>query len=420
MNSQIKSSKHTLKFANSGKHTMLADFLQEARKALQFYIDYLWSNQIVWGDGKILDIQNNQYDIPSFISTVGIPYDSPLSARALKFISTQACGMVKAATKKHSQRLYIVNQKTRAGQDVSQSLLDKINNCPPIKPNASNAKLEMDSNCADIRTRQKGFDLCLQLKSIGKEFGKIRLPLQHHRHSRKLLSKGAMLNSFLVDEENICIRYRLPVGQKQTGAVVGADQGKTDILTLSDGQVTPRHCPHNHSLNSIIEKLSRKKRGSGAFGKAQTHRENFIHWSINQLNLTNVKQINLEKIINIGYGRNVSRRLKHWTNTLIRDKLKSAALEQEVLVVEQPSAYMSQRCSSCGLVRKANRKGKVYSCNGCGVSLDADLNAALNHEQELDYPSEAMRRHISEKRLNLGSGFYWRAGEEFTVFLSKN
>jgi hypothetical protein len=130
--------------------------------------------------------------------------------------------------------------------------------------------------------------------------------------------------------------------------------------------------------------------------------------------------------VNINYGRTTSRKMSHWTNTLIRDKLFHKAEEQEVLVVSQPSAYYSQRCSGCGLVRKANRKGKQYTCK-CGCTLDSDLNAAKNHEQDLYYLNWELRKLLRTNRKNIGKGFYWRknglyevTGEEFGVPLSTN
>ena len=40
-------------------------------------------------------------------------------------------------------------------------------------------------------------------------------------------------------------------------------------------------------------------------------------------------------------------------------------------------AYTSQRCSRCGVIRKANRQGAMYTCE-CGNIMDADENAAKN------------------------------------------
>ena len=41
-------------------------------------------------------------------------------------------------------------------------------------------------------------------------------------------------------------------------------------------------------------------------------------------------------------------------------------------------AYTSQTCSGCGMVKSDQRQRKRYSCSGCGLTLDADCNAAVN------------------------------------------
>ena len=191
---------------------------------------------------------------------------------------------------------------------------------------------------------------------------------------------------------------------EQGEKIIGIDQGMKDLCTLSDGQTTPKTCPHGHSYESIISKLSRKKKGSKAFRKAQKHKKNFVNYSVNQLNFKDVKEVRLEKVVNVRLGKSSSRSMSHWSNPEIRDKIKRRCEELEVPVVEQSCAYRSQRCSNCGLVRKANRKGKVYSCKGCGSELDADLNASLNHKQDLTPVPFA----FFGQKLNLGEGFYWK------------
>jgi ribosomal protein L37AE/L43A len=118
----------------------------------------------------------------------------------------------------------------------------------------------------------------------------------------------------------------------------------------------------------------------------------------------NIKELRIEKIWNIGYKNPRSRFLSHFTNTLIRDKVEDIALRNGVHFVEQSSTYRSQRCSECGQVRKANRKGKVYSCKHCGNTMDADLNAAKNHAiclPEIPYTFR-VENH------NRGNGFFWK------------
>jgi hypothetical protein len=42
--------------------------------------------------------------------------------------------------------------------------------------------------------------------------------------------------------------------------------------------------------------MTRKQKGSKSFKRTSNHRKNFINWSINQLNLDNIKEIGLERI----------------------------------------------------------------------------------------------------------------------------
>ena len=50
-----------------------------------------------------------------------------------------------------------------------------------------------------------------------------------------------------------------------------------------------------------------------------------------------------------------------------------------IKVVRITEEYTSQTCSSCGVVRKSNRKYRgLYVCKDCGVVLNADVNASKN------------------------------------------
>ena len=89
------------------------------------------------------------------------------------------------------------------------------------------------------------------------------------------------------------------------------------------------------------------------------------------------------------------------------------AEEENVSIILNNPTYRSQRCSSCGLVKQSQRKGKVYSC-ACGVKLDYDLNGSMNNEIALPEIPNWLR----SSKLNK-TGFYWKptgffsfAGEE--------
>jgi transposase len=303
----------------------------------------------------------------------------------------------------------------------SKAFMKKLIDNKPVKPNLDKINLELNSICCNFKKCDKGkFNGFIELYCLGKTYGKIRIPVKFHRHNKKY-SSWNLKNSFLISNKFIDFRWEKSDEKVKTeGIIVGCDQGIKDVVVLSDGQKPPQLNQNRYSLDSIMKKLSKQKKGSKAFKKTQDHRKNFINWSINQLNLNNIKQINLEKIYNINYKKRSSRYLKHWTNALIRDKLKNLCELSKVLIKEQESTYKSQRCSECGMVRKSNRKGKLYSCINCGNIIDADLNASLNHEIELPEVSYEMRN------LNLNrSGFFWKPegffnlnGEVFTVPLN--
>ena len=97
-----------------------------------------------------------------------------------------------------------------------------------------------------------------------------------------------------------------------------------------------------------------------------------------------------------------NRKMSHWTNTLIRDKVESLCEELGVQVKHQSSTYRSQRCSECGMVRKGNRKGKTYTCKNCGLVIDSYYNASKNHEISLpEIPYGFRNLKLNRK------GFFW-------------
>lgn len=406
--------------ANSGKLDKLHVFLKEYRSVVQQIIDHVWINGLAI-NGKILDINSNQLYTPSFIPVKCLPVlNTPLSGRAVKCASTQAMSMIKAALKRRSKDLrWLLKLEGKPTPRVLKQRLNK----PLVKPCASGISAELSSICASLAwTDLTSFDGWLTISSIGKSFSKIEIPVKRHRHLNKL-SCGKQLASLLVSETKVDVRFSItpPARKKTTQKTVGADTGLKTVLTLSDGQRTPKYNNHGYSLESICSSIARKRKGSKAFSKAQKHRTNFINWSINQLNFSYVKEVRLEKVSNINHGRRVSRLMQSWTNSDIQRKVVSLLEEQNVSVKLQSSAYRSQRCSSCGIVRKANRKGKIYSCNRCGFVCDADLNAAHNHEQNLPPIPDAFFR----TGVNTGHGFLWTSsgcsllfGAESAVSLS--
>ena len=420
MKTLVKTSSHSTRFANSGKRRVLDQFIQSYRAAVWSYVDWLWHNRVVWGD-QVLDVQNNRLAVPNFISTTGIPIDSDLSARALKRAASDALAIIRSRTEKHRKQLWVLSQLMRAGDvNAYKRLQSKIDSNPLSKPTRQSIKsaVVLDSNCCKfIPSKTAMFDGFLKIYAIGKTYGHIYIPVKFTKHTARLRQRGyERITSWQITATTANSLWQLTPSKSSGSKTLGADQGLTTCLSLSDGQTTPT-CIHGHDLKSIIADLSRKRKGSKSFGRAQAHRTNYINWSIGQLNLHDLKELRLEKLYQMRTGERTSRNLGHWTYTAINAAVINRCEELGVQVVEQSATYRSQRCSDCGWTQKSNRKGKEFICRACGATHDADINGALNHEADL------YRLPVGIWQLQLNrAGFYWKthglfdsAGREITV-----
>ena len=417
----IRSSQHTLKFSNISKRDNLSIFRKEYILATKAFVNYIWNNGYSWKDKdnniQEFNIKDNKLDLPSMLTSDIIEksnLDTILTGRALKCCLTQIAGLINASVEKQRKRLYMLDKFKKEGKTKKKldKLIKKIKQNIPQKPNCDRVNIELNSICCSYqKIDSKEFDGFLRLTSITKTKLDIKIPIKHTGHSKKMSSRGTLKASFLIRNNSVDFRWEIPdMPKKQNGITVGADQGMLDVLNMSDRQITPKQDIHGHSLSSILDKLCRKKKNSIAFGKAQDHRKNFINWSINSLDFSNICKVNLERIWNIGYKNPTSKKMSHWTNTLIRDKVESICEQNGVQLVHQSSTYRSQRCSECGIVRKSNRKGKVYTCDNCGLIEDADYNASKNHEISLpEIPYDFRNLNMNKK------GFFWLESGLFSL-----
>ena len=386
----IGSTRHSFKKLNKDKGSRLDAFVVEYDRICRIAIDVIWNN-----------LPDNLV-IAKYLDTSSYSNETCMSARALRCCIDQARDIVAGTIEKQKRRLYI-NEKY--GKDL-KSVYSKPEIKDVIFPQLSSLCLDFEFN------KSKEFGGFIRLKSLGKTFGHIKIPIDDTKMYQKWSKNGTICNSIKIFKNHFQLAWRIEKTPRSQGdKIIGIDQGLKTVATLSDGQTTSDEDVHGHSLQSVIKKLSRKKKGSKCFRKAQTHRKNFVNWSINQLDFSNLKEVRLEKIVNIKKGVSTSRGMTHWSNPEIRDKIKRKLEELEVPVVEQSCAYRSQRCNQCGLVRKANRKGKVYSCSSCGFVGDADFNASKNHECNL----QPIPFDFIGKGLNLGSGFFWKQEGLFKI-----
>ena len=243
----------------------------------------------------------------------------------------------------------------------------------------------------------------VSLSSLGNKM-KILLPFKKTKHFNKMLERGKIKSGIRISKKSITFNFSIiPVKKKVYGEVVGLDKGIKNVYTLSSGESSIPDI-HGHTFDSILQRMTRKKKGSKAFKRCQDHRKNHINWSLNQIDFSNVKTLVIENIKRMRYKNKASNFLNRFTYTDIDVKLANLSLENGVRFLKTNPTYTSQRCSKCGWTRKTNRKGKKFVCGACDFACDADLNASVNISFDLPEISKAER--LKHKNKN---GFYWNA-----------
>ena len=186
-----------------------------------------------------------------------------------------------------------------------------------------------------------------------------------------------------------------PVERKPNGGVVGVDLGVKTLATLSDGTIieNPRYLKKSErKLKKAQRALSRKIKGSNRRAKAKAkvarihaHVANqrldglhkFTTWlsrkysdiSIEDLHVAGmVKNHRLAKSIADAAFGEFRRQLEY----------KTARTGARLHVVDR--WYRSSKtCSGCGRVKaKLSLSERTYRCDSCGLTMDRDLNAAIN------------------------------------------
>jgi len=387
----FKSTKTTLRFANTGKRNHLDSFLDEYRRVLAVFVDLLWSQEKV----PVL--------LPASV-TKPIQTTSWLSARILQAAGKQASGIVRGTRKKQQQRKWVYDKLQTEGKFKQARKLKRIIDKVIItKPNINQVEPELDSRFVKQDwTNSTTFDGFVTLSSLGNHL-KIVLPVKRNKHFNKLLTAGTLKTGVRISRNALTFCFELPdVKPRSTGTTLGIDLGVKNTISTSQG-FSSKPDNHGHTLDSINTRLTRKTKGSKNFKQTQTLRTNYINWSVNQLNLDQVKTVKLENLKHFRKGVKTSRKLTHFTYTEIQSKVVNCCNLLGVQVEYVNPTYTSQRCSCCGWVRSSNRKGKQFKCKACGFAVDADLNAALNIATNLR-PIGREERLLHKNR----KGFYWK------------
>lgn len=387
----IRSSKTSLKFANKCKKESVHHIIDEYKDVLSQLVDILWIME----------------DIPNLITyEITDQIETELSARMVQCAAKQASGIVRGTREKQRRRLFIIKWLTSEGKFKQARKLQHIYDETNVsKPTINNVEMELDSRFVEVEfNRVNSFDGWVTISSIGNQI-KLEIPFKKTVKINKFLSIGKMKNGIRLSKKNITLMFEFEgIENTSTDNVTGIDIGVNSLLSIDYGTTKSQSIKnnHGHDLNSINDRLSRKKKGSNGFRRTITHRTNYINHSINQLNWNKIGTLKIEKIRNLRRGRRTSRKLQHFVYKQIFDKLKSNSERYNVCINEVDPTYTSQRCSCCGWTRKSNRKGLLFKCGNCSHEQNSDLNASSNIR--LNLPIMGKKERL--KRLNR-KGFFW-------------
>lgn len=384
----IKSTKTTLKFANSTKRTDIRRFIDEYRNVVRQFIDLMWDEE----------------DVPPLMDK---KYTSRirswLSQRAIQCAGKQASAIVRGTKTKNKRRQYMIGKLNKAGNfKQARKLREIAAKKQATKPDITAIEPELDSRFVKIDLdNPTTFDGWIILSSLGDKL-KIRCPFKKHKHFNQLLERGHLKNGIRLASEGITFMFDLPDPDPvASGDTMGIDIGQKTTLSCSDGQAISTDL-HGHTYQSICNRLARKVKDSKSFERTQKHRTNYIHWCVNRLDLSNIKKVNLENIKHLRRFKRTRRSLSHWNYAELFDVLEAKLGDAGVQIVKVNPTYTSQRCSHCGWVCKSNRKAKRFKCAKCGHTADADLNASVN--LSLDLVPLGTQKHLSKANR---IGFYW-------------
>ena len=188
-------------------------------------------------------------------------------------------------------------------------------------------------------------------------------------------------------------------------AAVGIDMGVSDRLALSNGERVGRRRKASKRLARMQRRLSKCRKGGHRWKQRRAvlanhqHRErirnrNECHRvttelvrrfgliALEDLSIRNMTASAKGTLENPGTGvaqkRGLNRSITEQTWGMIRLQLNyKAEWAGRTLKTVDPK-FTSQRCSECGAVCAEHRQRKRYDCVECGMTEDADVNAAKN------------------------------------------
>ena len=211
-----------------------------------------------------------------------------------------------------------------------------------------------------------------------------------------------------------------PAKRAPKGGAVGVDLGVKALATLSDGTVieNPRYLRKaERKLKQAQQALSRKTKGSNRRAKAKAtvariharvanQRQDGLHKLTTPLT-RKYSEISIEDLHVAGMvkNRHLAKSISDAAFGEFRRQLEYKAARSGAALHVVDRWYRSSKiCSGCGEVKaKLSLNERTYKCDNCGLTMDRDLNAAINICVAGSAP-ETLNAHGGTVRRNRPSG----------------
>jgi putative transposase len=179
---------------------------------------------------------------------------------------------------------------------------------------------------------------------------------------------------------------------KNNGNQVGIDLGLINFAVLSDGTTikNPRHLKkHEDNLRAKQKPLSRAKRGSSNRQKAKNRlavvhekirnvRRDFLHKLSRKLvhshSLMALETLASQEMAEKAHGKSIND--AGWSEFISMLSYKAEGAGSRVILVNPENT--TKECSRCGVLTDKALSERQHNCLSCGLSLDRDINAAMN------------------------------------------
>jgi putative transposase len=331
--------------------------------------------------------------------------ESPLSARWQRVIIQHAAGVAQSWRTNHDRvfQAYLDDPATAQAQADPQRPVSAWRKwqIPTLKQTV----IQANANVVALEPSQDStFDYWLRISTLDKG-QPIRLPVKLAFYHRRLLDGKRINTSMTLTRRLSGWWLTLTVDEQVTATttdqspVVGIDVGIANFLTTSTG----KRYGSFHGKLARRHQLDREKRCRKAKLRACLKKKGVMRLpSLTDQRLARHVRQEINRAVNAFYADHSGHQVAYEDLNVRTMRFKARRMNAYLYAANLASlprqlawgakkrgqtaragwaAYSSQACSHCQFVSRTNRPDQqTFCCQACGLTLHADVNAAINHQ----------------------------------------